>query len=47
MQETQAPQGEKYSWEWFQQPDAQPQEGQAYVELTTGGKAADAHRERR
>ena len=38
VQETQAPQGEKYSWEWFQQPDAQPQEGQAYVELTTAEK---------
>ena len=24
VQETQAPQGERYSWEWFQQPDAQP-----------------------
>lgn len=35
VQETQGPQGERYSWEWFQQPDAQPQEGQAYVELTT------------
>ena len=38
VQETQAPQGERYSWEWFQQPDAQPQEGQAYVELTTAEK---------
>ena len=40
VQETQAPQGERYSWEWFQQPDAQPQEGQAYVELTTAEKPA-------
>ena len=38
VQETQVPQGERYSWEWFQQPDAQPQEGQAYVELTTAEK---------
>ena len=38
VQETQGPQGERYSWEWFQQPDAQPQEGQAYVELTTAEK---------
>ena len=38
VQETQAPQSSPYSWEWFQQPDAQPQEGQAYVSLTTAEK---------
>lgn len=27
-QETPVPQSEKYSWDWFQQPDAQPVEGQ-------------------
>lgn len=26
-QETPVPQSEKYSWDWFQQPDAQPVEG--------------------
>ena len=34
-QETPVPQSEKYSWDWFQQPDAQPVEGQAHIELTT------------
>ena len=34
-QETPVPQSEKYSWDWFQQPDAQPVEGQANIELTT------------
>lgn len=34
-QGTPVPQSEKYSWDWFQQPDAQPVEGQAHIELTT------------
>lgn len=34
-QKTPVPQSEKYSWDWFQQPDAQPVEGQAHIELTT------------
>ena len=34
-QETPVPQSEKYSLDWFQQPDAQPVEGQANIELTT------------
>ena len=38
-QETPIPQSEKYSWDWFQQPDAQPVEGQANIELTTAENA--------
>ena len=37
-QETPIPQNGKYSWDWFQQPDAQPVEGQAYIALTTAEK---------
>ena len=38
VQETQTPQSELYSWDWFQQPDPQPQEGQAHVTLSTAEK---------
>lgn len=34
-QETPVPQSEKYSWDWFQQLDAQPVEGQAHIKLIT------------
>lgn len=37
-QETPVPQNEKYSWDWFQLPDAQPVEGQAHIALTTAEK---------